>query len=969
MKKSLYFLSVFICSLILMGLFFVSPTKALLDPDLLLNPDQDVNSIINNNNTTSASPSIQTVTPLKANPSIEVTVNCSGGKFYVSIKFYNYTIGDTIKYTVSLTNNQNQNISTDFTNINLAIDNNRVSQTRDITSSIPASGNYIISVSTLEVTDNVVKNSVNVNLTKDTSGISCSNNISSVTNTPSPSTSITPTPTSTASPTMLSQSSSNAFLGSLDTSKLNTALTGGKTLVQTLNPATNSSGETFWVFVVWRFCMSLINSIMVAFLIFLAFVNILRIQMDTYAIKKILPTLVLAVILANFSLLICRAVVDFSDVLVNTFMKSRTDLAQGLIDALGLFRVGNPAIKVGVGSFAVLALFSAAGGAAGLLVIIAGIIFVLIPGIAILILAFLLWIRVIIVQVLVAFAPLAFIAMALPMTKTWFAKWWGQFANWVFMAVVIFFLLRIVTLIQPARPEKLEIWTLIAAYVILYLTIQIPFKMGGAVMSAWAGFGKTIAGINKGGWSAGLATMFGKRIGANFMTKSPKLFGTNFSLGKLAQDAMGNKELFDETTKKTLEESRQAFWMRKAAPILAKEARDGDGSLTAEERRIRSMATKIAVEEGTSFADLDPAGINRILQGQLSKTGNQEEIKKTWEQYWNGDLFKKDEKKALMIASLISALQRKRNSYTEGQSAQDQLDLIGNSIDDAIGGSAGGTNMAGLGLFFRTAARPAIDGINNKNNAELNGFLNKANLNPLEAETELNAKIIPTISKIKIDELKNIPIDKMTSDQTEFLHQLGRLYEQFGNSPEIQKMVNPILSLVLGNPHLKIKRKELFKETISSELEDQLGFLAESKTITLERKQIPIIAGVLRNRAQIEPIIEAQIKTSRGEIDNLLKGLKDIKSEGKILLAPEFKIDSNNAVSTIDKLLRSKLSNETKIQLDNIKLKVKPHFDNLSFANAAKNTLNSYVAEQESVEQAVEGRINSEKPNFPEEYV
>ncbi len=488
MKKIIYFSSILICSLILIGLSFVLPAKAALDIDLL-NPDELINNPSNDNTAITATPSPDATTPSTANASIEVATNSNNGKLYVFIKFYNYTVGNTISYTISLINEKGEEITTDFTDINLTIDNNEVSQIRDISNSVVASGNYIIYVSTYDSLNsaNILQNSVNANLTKNSSGQISLNESSggAPNNTINPNTPATPGGSSTPTPTQGSGNTQDIFLGSLSTSKISNALTGGKTLVETINPNKNTD-EKFWVFQVWRFCMSLINSVMVAFLIFLAFVNILRIQMDTYAIKKILPTLVLAVILANFSLLICRAVVDFSDVLVHTFADNKEQLAKDLVSALGLSdRAANLLQMPVVSNFA-------SGGVASLLVLLAGIILAFIPAIAILILAFLLWIRVIVVQVLVAISPLAFIAMVLPITKTWFARWWGQLFNWTYMAVAIFFLLKVISLMKPSG-TGVQIWTLVAAWVVLYLTVQVPFKLGGALMSAWSNAGKFAA--------------------------------------------------------------------------------------------------------------------------------------------------------------------------------------------------------------------------------------------------------------------------------------------------------------------------------------------------------------------------------------------------------------------------------------------------------------------------------------------
>ncbi|TSC94423.1 MAG: Uncharacterized protein Athens101428_280, partial [Candidatus Berkelbacteria bacterium Athens1014_28] len=71
---------------------------------------------------------------------------------------------------------------------------------------------------------------------------------------------------------------------------------------------------------IWQQVMNIVNSLVLAAFIFIAFMNILRIQLDSYAVKKILPTFIMAVILANFSFLIARILLDFSNVFTSYFL-------------------------------------------------------------------------------------------------------------------------------------------------------------------------------------------------------------------------------------------------------------------------------------------------------------------------------------------------------------------------------------------------------------------------------------------------------------------------------------------------------------------------------------------------------------------------------------------------------------------------------------------------------------------------
>ena len=285
-------------------------------------------------------------------------------------------------------------------------------------------------------------------------------------------------PSSSSSPTSTSDALSTSG------TQLNTISEKWPPLADALNPQSKGGGKTEWIFTIWNVCLGLVNIVVAGILIFLAFVNILRIQIDTYALKKILPTLIIAVVLANFSMLICRMVVDFSDALTKTFAENPSELAQNLQSSLGAISTGS---SIGVLGSNVVTFFLTP--VITLVALLVSFILAVIPSIGVLILAFLLYIRTGIIYVLVAASPLAFICMALPATQGIFRQWWSQFARWVFMAPIVFFLLKIASMVKS---DTFSLWAYVISLGMLYLAIQVPFKMGGVVMSVWGGLGKRI---------------------------------------------------------------------------------------------------------------------------------------------------------------------------------------------------------------------------------------------------------------------------------------------------------------------------------------------------------------------------------------------------------------------------------------------------------------------------------------------
>ena len=74
----------------------------------------------------------------------------------------------------------------------------------------------------------------------------------------------------------------------------------------------------------WKYVLALLNGIVVLGLIIVALANILRLNIETYHIKRMLPSIIIGVILANFSYLICRVVIDLAQVVADFFISGVT---------------------------------------------------------------------------------------------------------------------------------------------------------------------------------------------------------------------------------------------------------------------------------------------------------------------------------------------------------------------------------------------------------------------------------------------------------------------------------------------------------------------------------------------------------------------------------------------------------------------------------------------------------------------
>lgn len=251
------------------------------------------------------------------------------------------------------------------------------------------------------------------------------------------------------------------------------------------------NGEYYkWIEKPWKMMLGIADIFVVIVLLFLAIINILHINYDTYQIKKSLPLLIIGAVMANFSLLICRMINDVSEVLLNTFTRGDPyeQIFRPLMQGIG-YNFSNNTIS---GQFAQN--LPLVGDLALLFIVL---ILSLITTIAVLVLAFILYIRIAVMVFLFIVAPIAFIMLAFPPTQGIFKQWWSNFTKWVFMKPIMFMLLWLAANINN-NVFNLPLWMIRVA--LTYFAFVVPFKLGGAVMGAWGKFGTWATGTGKGGY-------------------------------------------------------------------------------------------------------------------------------------------------------------------------------------------------------------------------------------------------------------------------------------------------------------------------------------------------------------------------------------------------------------------------------------------------------------------------------------
>ena len=199
----------------------------------------------------------------------------------------------------------------------------------------------------------------------------------------------------------------------------------------------------------WPIVRDFANMFVVVMLIVIAMATILRIK--NYEAGKLLPRLIVAAILINFSLVICGVFIDLSNVIMREFLiGSQVNAA------------GNWISTAEIGAF-LQTLNSAATDAPTIFAakVMGSIFFYIMKGIISFLFVFLFLFRIMALWILVLLSPLAFASAIAPGTKGMiFDKWLHNFIQWCFIGVFGSLFLYLgnkvnVTMTSQAFPELL----------------------------------------------------------------------------------------------------------------------------------------------------------------------------------------------------------------------------------------------------------------------------------------------------------------------------------------------------------------------------------------------------------------------------------------------------------------------------------------------------------------------------------
>lgn len=183
----------------------------------------------------------------------------------------------------------------------------------------------------------------------------------------------------------------------------------------------------------WIIVRDICNMFFVLILLVIAFATILRVE--SYNVKKLLPKLLIMAVLINFSRIICGLLIDFSQVIMLTFVNAFADGGGNFYNALKVkdyLEVAKDSSKwVDKGNDLNLTNTVTA--------IIVAVILMLITTITMIALLVVFLMRVVMLWIYIILSPLAFLLSAFPGGQKYASQFWGDFTKYLINGPVLAF--------------------------------------------------------------------------------------------------------------------------------------------------------------------------------------------------------------------------------------------------------------------------------------------------------------------------------------------------------------------------------------------------------------------------------------------------------------------------------------------------------------------------------------------------
>ena len=183
---------------------------------------------------------------------------------------------------------------------------------------------------------------------------------------------------------------------------------------------------------VWAVFRDFFNMFFILILLFSAFSTIF--QVDKYSFKKLWLSILIAVLLINFSFPIARFIIDISNVVMYSFLNGTSGInMNGLSMSVDIMQGSNIENLIMPGGFSKFPVTYE----------IAAIIFTFILAITFVVLGFLLMIRLFVLMFLIMASPVGFIGSVFPGMSKFSSDWWEALFNYAFFGPIMVLMIMI----------------------------------------------------------------------------------------------------------------------------------------------------------------------------------------------------------------------------------------------------------------------------------------------------------------------------------------------------------------------------------------------------------------------------------------------------------------------------------------------------------------------------------------------
>ena len=263
----------------------------------------------------------------------------------------------------------------------------------------------------------------------------------------------------------------------------------------------------------FKIVRGIMTALAIAFFIFLAFANILHININTYSIKRALPMLFIALAGGFVSLYIVFVLSSVADFLLRLEMLSPQQTLHPMFNIFGGY-LGNPfgsdiisSSTIGPANSVNLVFqvgnILTSGTNPTFISGLIGSILLVIPAVVVFVFEYILALRPFVVQILTVISPIAFVTLILPQTQFIFKKWWSIILIAIFYAPIVnlfFYLINLFPVDNTISPIAVMTLWAVKIVVIIFL-IRLPFTFGSdlkkiGVRLAQTGLGNSI-GLNR----------------------------------------------------------------------------------------------------------------------------------------------------------------------------------------------------------------------------------------------------------------------------------------------------------------------------------------------------------------------------------------------------------------------------------------------------------------------------------------